>query len=343
MENMHRVILIGAGPLGLKVAKFILERPNLALVGVVDLNPDLAGKKLDDLVEGGSPDFAVSGTIAEALTAAGENVDAAVITTVSSVRKILPTIREVADHKLPMVTTCEELSYPWVRHPVEAEEIDKVCRENGVACLGTGVNPGFLMDYLPSVLSAIHQRVDHVLVERVQDASVRRVPFQKKIGAGLTHGEFSAAKENGTLRHVGLPESLDMIAAALGFDLDESAETLEPVLAPADLNVGYKPIRSGEPSGVEQIATGVLDGREVIRLRFRAAVGEEKSYDRIRITGNPGAELEIKGGVNGDVATSAITVNAIRSAIRANPGLRTMLDSPVPACFGGNVREMAAV
>lgn len=335
MEIKTKVVLIGAGPLGLKVANFLIKRPNLALVGVVDLNPDLVGKKLNELIEGASSDFSVSSTIQDAIAGSGGGVDAAIITTVSSVKKILPTIKAVAEAKLPIVTTCEELSYPWVRNPEEANQIDEICRANGVACLGTGVNPGFLMDYLPSVLTAIHQDVEHVLVERVQDASIRRIPFQKKIGAGLTHEEFAAAKENGTLRHVGLPESLDMVVDALGWQLDENSESLEPVLASEDLSIGYKPIKKGDPSGVQQIAIGLREGKEVIRLLFRAAVGEERSYDRIVIRGNPGAEMEIKGGVNGDVATSAITVNSIHSVLKAKAGLRTMLDTPVPSCFKG--------
>jgi 2,4-diaminopentanoate dehydrogenase len=340
---MTRIILLGVGPLGIKVARFILERPNLALVGLVDVNPTFAGRPANEFIEGAPAGLAISASLDDAITGAIVKPDVAVVTTVSSIRRILPTIREVASRGLPIVTTCEELSYPWRRHPEEAAEIDRVCRSHGVACLATGVNPGFLMDYLPSVLSSIHQRIDHVLVERVQDASVRRVPFQKKIGAGLSLAQYQAAKADGTLRHVGLPESLDMIADAIGWELEERSETLEPVLAAADLSSGYKPIRKGEPSGVEQIATGTIDGREVIRLCFRAAVGEESSYDRIAIAGDPGAEMTIKGGVNGDIATCAIATNAIRSVLRANPGLRTMLDVPVPSWFCGRTREAAGV
>lgn len=337
---MKKIILIGAGPLGVKVASYIVKRPNLVLVGVVDLDPSLTGKNVSELIPGAPLGVVVFASLDAALEAVAEKPDVAVITTVSSIRRILPTIREVAERGLNIVTTCEELSYPWRQHPEEAQEIDSICKENGVSCLGTGVNPGFLMDYLPAVLTSIHQRIDHVLVERVQDASIRRIPFQKKIGAGLTQGEFEAAKANGTLRHVGLPESLDLIAGAIGWNLDETSETLEPVLAATDIVSGYKPIAQGQPAGVEQVATGILNGREVIRLRFRAAVGEEKSYDRIVIQGDPGVQTIIDGGVNGDVATSAITTNAIHAAVRANPGLQTMLTTPVPTWFIGVAEEL---
>jgi 2,4-diaminopentanoate dehydrogenase len=303
----------------------------------------MAGMSLADLVAGGSPEVGVFPSLEAAIEASPVRPDVAVVTTVSSIARILPTIRQVAEQKLNIVTTCEELSYPWRQHPEEAQEIDRICRTHSVTCLGTGVNPGFLMDYLPAVLSSIHQRVDHILVERVQDASVRRVPFQKKIGAGYTLEEFEREKARGTLRHVGLPESLDMVAAAMDWRLDQTDQTLEPVLAEADLHTGYKPIRQGDPAGVEQVATGRIGGREVIRLRFRAAVGEEKSYDRIFIQGSPGAELSIAGGIHGDIATSAITANAIRSAARAQPGLQTMLDVSTPTWFAGRARETSDV
>lgn len=329
-----RIILVGAGPLGLKVANFILERPNLELAGVVDLNPDLKGKSAADLIEGAPADCQISSTVSEALERSGGAVDAAVVTTVSSIHKIQPTLQTLAECRLPVVTTCEELVYPWIRNPEVAESIDAVFKANGVACLGTGVNPGYLMDYLPVVLTSIHQRVDHVLVERFQDASIRRIPFQKKIGAGLSMEEFEAAKTAGTLRHVGLLESLDMIAAAMGCEVDSSEETLTPVLAAGEIENGYVPIGKNQPAGVEQIATAMKNGREIIRIHFRAAVGEPASFDRIEVKGLPGAIMEIRGGVNGDIATSAITVNAISSILRATPGLRTMLDVPVPGYIG---------
>lgn len=331
---MIHVIQIGVGPLGRQITRYILEREGLALAGAVDLDPSLHGRDVGEVCEVGPVGVTVSGSLGEALATAGGKADVAVLATVSSIGRLVPQVEEAAAAGLDIVSTCEELSFPWKRHRSAAEAIDRVCREHGVACLGTGVNPGYLMDYLPSVFTSIMQRVDHILVERVQDASARRIPFQKKIGAGLQIAEFEANQVAGTLRHVGLPESADMIAHAMGWELDESTETLEPVLARTVITSGYKPIAQGEPAGVQQVATGIMDGREVLRLMFRAAVDEPKSYDRIRIQGVPNVDVTIDGGVNGDVATCAITVNAIRSIVKTEPGLKTMLDAPVPAWFG---------
>lgn len=331
---MIRVIQVGVGPLGRQVVRFMSERDGLELVGVVDTDPSLQGRDVGEVCEIGTLGLPIARSLRERSPSGGLAGDVAVIATVSSIDRLVPQVETAARAGLHVVSTCEELSFPWKRHRAAARAIDRVCRENGVACLGTGVNPGYLMDYLPSVFTAIAQRVDRIEVERVQDASRRRIPFQRKIGAGLTAAEFEESRQAGTLRHVGLAESADMIAHAMGWELDEESETLEPVLATEDLTSGYRPIARGEPAGVEQVASGRLGGREVLRLTFRAAVGEPRSYDRIRIHGLPGVDTTIDGGVNGDVATCAITVNAIRAVVRAEPGLRTMLDTPVPAWFG---------
>ncbi len=330
---MINIIQAGAGPLGLHVSKFILEREGLNLVGVVDLDPELTGKDIGELAGVGAKGVTVSGSLDEAIQKAGNQPSVGVLTTVSSIKRIIPTIEEFAAKKLDIVTTCEEMSYPWQQHPEEAEQIDKICRDQGVTCVGTGVNPGFLMDYLPSALLSICQDVEYVEVKRIQDASSRRIPFQKKIGAGLTHDEFEQEKEKGTLRHVGLPESADMIAGAMNLKFDENNETLDKVLAEEQLTSGYKTIEKGEPCGVEQITRGIVDGKERVRLHFRAAVGEGESYDKVTVKGNPGFESVIPGGINGDVATSAITVNTINAVYRSDSGLKTMLDIPVPAWF----------
>jgi len=338
---MIRVLQFGIGPLGRQIVRYMLEREGLELVGVVDRDTTLHGQDVGKVCGIEPVGVLVSPTLAEALASAADRPDVAVIATVSSVRELVPQVEAAAAAGLHVVSTCEELSFPWKRHRQAAEAIDQACRQNRVSCLGTGVNPGYLMDYLPSVFTSIMQRVDHIEVERVQDASKRRVPFQKKIGAGLTPEAFEANRAAGTLRHVGLPESADMIAYAMGWELDENTETLEPVLATRDITTGYKPIARGQPAGVEQVATGAIGGREVLKLTFRAAVDEEKSYDRIRIRGVPDVDTTIDGGINGDVATCAITVNAIAAIVRTEPGLRTMLDTPVPAWFGKHARAFA--
>ncbi|MEJ2703038.1 MAG: hypothetical protein P8Z79_11415 [Sedimentisphaerales bacterium] len=328
---MISTVHVGMGPLGQKVVRYAVERGGFEIVGAVDPDPEKAGKDLGSLCGLDPLGIIVRDNLKEATE--GRSVDVALVTTVSSLVALETQVAKLAAAKLNVVSTCEELFFPWKTNPRVAGRIDEVCRRNGVACVGTGVNPGYLMDLLPTFLTGLCQNVSKVEVWRVQDASVRRVPFQQKIGAGLTLDEFEAKRKAGTLRHVGLPESVDFIAERLGWKLDRKTESLEPVVADGPIDTGYKPILKGMACGVQQIGRGFVDKREVITLNFRAAVGEPESYDEIHIDGEPAIRSRIAGGVNGDVATCAITLNTVRSILQASPGLKTMAQIPPIAFF----------
>jgi 4-hydroxy-tetrahydrodipicolinate reductase len=327
---MINVIQIGVGSLGQQIVKYALQRRGLNLIAAVDPDPKKAGKDLGTLCGLKPIGVTIQDTIDEVHNI--ESVDVALITTFSGLERIKSQVAEVAEIGLHIVTTCEELSYPWGRQAEIAQHIDETCKKNGVACLGTGVNPGFLMDYLPVVLTSVCQKVNQVRIERVQDASNRRIPFQKKIGAGLDSKQFQAKKKEGRLRHVGLKESVQMIAAALHWELDSIEESLHPVLDAVSVNSGYDSM-NGAARGVEQTGKGIIDDEEKITLYFKAAVGEEKSYDKIEIFGVPSFTSVIEGGIHGDVATSAIVVNAILAILKVTPGLKTMLEMSVLPYF----------
>jgi 4-hydroxy-tetrahydrodipicolinate reductase len=332
---MIEIVHVGLGPLGQEMVRSAVERESFRIVGAVDIDPAKAGKDLGELCGVGALGVPVSGSLEEAIR--GKSPRVAVVTTVSSLAALEPQLATLARAGLPVVSTCEELFFPWRRQPQLAHRIDRTCRDHGIACVGTGVNPGFLMDYLPAVLTGLGQKVTGVRVWRIQDASVRRVPFQQKIGAGLTTREFEARVKAGTLRHVGLPESVDFIAARLGWELDQTTESIEPVMADQEVKSGYKPIAQGMVRGVYQVGRGFKAGEELITLTFRAAVGEPESYEEIRIEGEPAFRSCIAGGVNGDIATCAVTLNAVRSILAVGPGLKTMADLPTPSWFAPSV------
>ncbi len=328
---MINTVHVGIGPLGQKMLRYAVERGCFNIVGAIDPDPEKAGKDLGQLCCIEPLGITIRDNLADAIK--GQSVDVALVTTVSSLVALENQVAELANAKLNIVSTCEELFYPWKSNPDVAKRIDDICRQNGVACVGTGVNPGYLMDLLPTVLSGLCQNVRKVEVWRVQDASVRRIPFQQKIGAGLTLEQFEAKREAGTLRHVGLPESVDFIAERLGWKLDKNTESLKPVIAESQIDSGYKPIAKGMACGVHQVGRGFVGDREVIRLNFKAAVGEQESYDQVHIDGEPEIKSRISGGVNGDIATCAITLNAVRSILQAGPGLKTMAQIPPIAYF----------
>ncbi|MHC4741320.1 MAG: NAD(P)H-dependent amine dehydrogenase family protein, partial [Planctomycetota bacterium] len=312
---MIDTIHLGIGPLGRKMVQYAVKRGCFNIVGAVDPDPEIAGKDLGELCDTGPLGITVSSNLDEAI--ANRKPQAAIVATVSSLTAFESQAVELAGAGINIVSTCEELFFPWKTQPEISERIDEICRKYGVVCLGTGVNPGYLMDFLPTVLSGACQSVESVKVWRVQDASVRRIPFQQKIGAALTLEEFEVKKQAGTLRHVGLPESVDFIAERLGWKLDRNEETLEPVIAEQDIESGYRPISKGMARGVHQVGKGFVGEREVITLTFKAAVGEPESYERILIEGEPEIDSRIAGGVNGDIATCAITLNMVRPVLHS--------------------------
>jgi 4-hydroxy-tetrahydrodipicolinate reductase len=325
---MTKILQVGLGPLGQKTVQYAVAR-GMKIVAAVDSSPNLVGRDVGEVCGLKKMGVKIAPTVKEALKK--KKADIAVVTTVSSLSRLEGIVLDIAKEKLSIVSTCEELSFPWKVQSARAKKIDKICKKYKISLLGTGVNPGFLMDFLPTVMTGVSKSVEKVEVVRVQNASVRRIPFQQKIGAALTIEEFKKKEKEGTLRHVGLPESVDFIAARMGWKLTKKTETLEPVIADQEITVGYKPIKKGMACGVEQIGRGYVGNKEVITLHFRAAVGEPKSYDTIRVSGEPNINSTIEGGVNGDVATCAITLNAIHSVLLAKPGLVTMSDIPAVA------------
>lgn len=325
------VLQVGLGPLGIKVSQFIAERSGISIVAAVDKNPQLIGKKLSELSDTLSSDISISGSVEDALS--GVEADVAILTTVSDMERITPQIEEVVRFGLPVVSTCEELSYPKVCAPELTQRIDEAAKAQNVGVVGTGVNPGFLMDSLPTFLTSVCQKVESIRVNRYQNAAYRRIPFQNKIGAGCTLEQFAEKKAAGTLRHVGLTESMQFIANNLGWELSKTEDIIEPVIAEKDINENGAQVTKGLATGVCQVGRGYVNGEEKITLVFQAAVGEAASYDEVIIEGSPEICSKIVGGVNGDVATCAITVNATRQILKAQPGLRTMEDIPLVSYF----------
>jgi 4-hydroxy-tetrahydrodipicolinate reductase len=318
-----RVLLVGLGPLGRAIAADLVALGRDELAGAVDVDPKLVGAPLRELVPGAAPKLVVEKDLARALRPA--RFDAALVTTVSELERAVPTFRTLLGDGLTVVSTCEELTWPALHRPELARELDLLARERGARLLGTGVNPGFLMDAFPLVASAATRGVRRVLVERVQDASKRRVPFQEKIGACRTLAEFQRLAAAGRLRHVGLAESLHMLAAGLGLALERTEETLEPVVAERELESALGHVPPGAAAGVRQTARGFVADELVLELVFQAALGQADPRDRIVIDGDPPLELVWRGGVHGDAATSAVVLAAL-PALQALPaGLHTML------------------
>lgn len=327
MKGEIRVIQYGVGPIGAGIVRLLLDKPAFKLVGAVDVDPAKVGKDLGQVVSAGRDlGLLVTGD-APALLRAG--ADVVVHSTTSYLTDVMNQLLECLQAGIHVISTCEELAYPFRKHPDLSQRLDRCAREHNVALLGTGVNPGFAMDKLVLTLATVCQRVDQVSVHRVVDAARRRLPLQRKVGAGLTPEEFHHRVAAGTLKHHGLPESAAMIADALGLRVDRIEETIEPVIAAEPVRSQELEVPAGRVAGVRQVARGLADGAESVRLELEMYIGAREPLDAISLSGLPDLNLTIPGGIHGDLATAAVVVNCIPALLEAKPGLRTSRDIPM--------------
>jgi 4-hydroxy-tetrahydrodipicolinate reductase len=340
MKKQVRVVQMGLGPIGNKVTQVLAERADLPIVGAIDTDPAKVGQDVGTLA--GLPALGVKVSADMKKVLGGKDVDVVVLTTTSGLGPTYAQLKQLLPYGVNVISSCEELCYPWLTDPKISAKIDQLAKDNKVAVLATGVNPGFLMDFLPIVMTGVCRDVRKVTVERIQDATFRRIPFQQKIGAGLTVPAFHEKVKAGTLRHVGLTESMHMIASCLGWKLDKTDEAITPIIAERQVKTGGMVIEPGGVLGVQQLGKAIAGGKEVVTMIFRAAMGEPGSRDRIVIEGTPTIDTSIQGGVNGDVATCAILTNAIPALLRARPGLRTMVDIEPPRFISSSAKKMHA-
>jgi 2,4-diaminopentanoate dehydrogenase len=333
MPNI-RVLHFGLGPIGAAIVKQIAARPGLKIVGAIDVDAAKVGRDLGDVVGFGKRlGLRVQDNAAKALKAA--RPDIVVHCTSSLIKKVMPQIETILESKAAIISTTEELSYPGHTHIRLSRQIHAWAKKARVAVLGTGINPGFAMDALPIMLTAVCERVDRVEVNRVQDARLRRLPFQQKIGAGLTTEQFQKKVRDGSVRHVGLTESIAMIADALGWPLDRISDEVQPKLAMVTVASEFLAVDPGYVCGIVQEGVGYRKGRPAIRLRLEAYLGAPESYDSVDIEGLPSLSMKIAGGIQGDLGTASIVVNSIPRVLAASPGLHTMRDIALPSFFPG--------
>lgn len=321
------VVLMGLGEIGQAIARAALTRPELQIVAAVDRDPAKAGRTLAELIGVAAPDVKVTSDLAAALARAKGGGGVVLHATGSRFEDVAPELERCVRAGLSVVSTCEELAWPWLRDEAAADALDALCEQKNVAVLGAGVNPGFVLDRLPAFLGHVTGPVHHVRGLRVVDASKRRAALQRKIGAGLTEDAFHDAAEKGDVGHLGLSESAALVATGLGLGLDEVDEELVPLVAEEDADTGVVAVRRGQVAGISQVARVYADQREVVRLELVIAIGAEDPRDEVELDADPPVKVVIPGGVAGDRATAAVIVNAA-AAVTELRGLVTVLDLP---------------
>jgi len=339
MENV-RIVLYGVGAMGSRIAKLLLKKKGVEIVGAIDVAKEKVGTDLGDVLDIGKRlGIMVSNNPDGVLSKA--NADVVIHSTTSFLEQTYPQIAAAIKHGANVISTCEELSYPYATEPELTEKLDELAREHSVTVLGTGINPGFLMDTRVITLTSVCQEIEQIKATRIMNAAMRRTPFQKKIGAGLTVNEFKERIEKKTITgHVGLTQSIAMIANALKWKLDKiEVDPVEPVIAETQVESEAVKVEPGQVAGLRQCTRGIKEEKEVISLDFQAYIGAKEEYDAITIKGVPNVHEKITPCIHGDSGTVAIIVNSIPKVMNAVLGLVTMKDLPVPSAALEDMRK----
>ena len=334
MDNI-RVAVWGFGAMGGGIAKVLLEKKGVEITGVCDIHPARVGKSIFELLgveRGERRDVTVCDDINK--VAARGAADICVIATDSFTKKVFPKIKLVVENGINVICTAEEMSYPKANQPELAEEMDKLAKANGVSILGTGINPGLMMDLLESVQC-----------RRVNSLSPFGPAVMEEQGVGLSIKAFEQGVEDGSLAgHVGFAESVGMIAEALGWKVDKFEQQMKPIVTTVDRKSPYGFAKAGDVAGVNMTGQGYVNGELKIDMIHPQQIEPEMegthTGDYIVLKGTPNVSMAINPEVDGGIGTIAMMVNMIPHVINARPGLKTMLDLPVPRAIMGDMRDM---
>lgn len=340
MENV-KVVSFGIGVIGRRLAEHLLSKRDVEIVGAIDIDPNKVGKDLGEVLGRKKLGVVISSDVDRVISST--KPDVVVHTTMSYLKDTFGQFEQLLKHGVNVVSTCEELSYPYDTEKGReyAKKLDALAEANCATILGTGINPGFLMDTLPITLTGACTRVDTIYVTRQMNAATRRIPFQTKIGAGLTVEEFRRKiRSHEITGHVGLEQSIKMIADALAWDVDQiRVETPEPVVLDKAVASDAIKVPKGHNAGTKQKAYGMKAGKALITLDFRAYIGAPEEFDSVVVEGEPPVSQRISPCVHGDFGTIGITANMIPHVINADPGFKTMKDLPLPHATPEHMRK----
>jgi 4-hydroxy-tetrahydrodipicolinate reductase len=329
MTQTLRVVSFGLGPIGLAAARLALSKKSIQLVGAIDVDPNKVGKDLGDLLELGRKTGVLVRGDAEAALKEWKP-DAMLHCTSSFMPVVKDQLLLAAKCGVDVVSSTEELLVPEMQHAQIAKDIDAAAKQGGISVLGTGVNPGYAMDFVAIVASAVTFDVTGVKCTRVVDAGTRRLPLQKKVGAGLSTAEFEQQMATGRFGHIGMRESVALVSKALGFEVDAIEQTVEPVIATEQRVTKFLTVQKGQVAGIRNQGYGKKGGKTIVHLDLSMYVGAPDPRDEVVLDSTPPVHLKFHGGIAGDQATAAILVNNLHGVAAATPGLKTVLDVAPP-------------
>ena len=345
MKNI-KVVIWGFGAMGRGMAEMLLSKEGVEITGVCDLHPDLVGKSIFnalDSVQNSHPEVIVSENIDELLNK--ENCDIVLLATDSYTRKSFSKMKMILEKGINVISTAEEMAYPKAQEPKLAEELNRIAKENSVTVLGTGINPGFIMDLLVVALTGAMTDVTHIEANRVNSLSPFGPAVMEEQGVGITVNKFNKGIEDKSLAgHVGFAESVNMIADAIGIELSGFEQQMAPIVTSINRKSKYGEALKGNVAGVNMTGQGLVDGKVFIDMKHPQQIEPElegtHTGDYINIKGTPEIHMAIKPEIDGGIGTIAVCVNMIPHVLNARPGLKTMIDLPVPRAIMGDMRKL---
>lgn len=342
MENV-KIAIWGFGAMGAGMGRMLLNKKGVDIVGVCDLHPERLGKSVSDvLAMPGCEDVIISGDIEEVLT--GKAIDLCLLATDSFTKGAFDKMKLILEKKINVITTAEEMAYPQAQEPELAKEIHKIAKDNGVTVLGTGINPGMIMDLLVVCLTGCMETVEAIEAKRVNSLSPFGETVMEEQGVGISVEEYEKREAAGEMAgHVGFSESVNMIADAVGWKLDKFEQQMKPILTTIDRKSPYGFAAAGNLAGINMTGQGTVEGEVKINMIHPQQIEPEMegthTGDYISIKGSPEVNMAITPEVDGGIGTIAMCVNMIPHVINANPGLKTMIDLPVPRAILGDMRD----
>lgn len=343
-ENV-KVVIWGFGAMGSGMANMLLKKKGVEIVGAVDIG-EKVGKSIFDYVEverGDRADVKIGSAddyIKEGIA------DIVLLCTDSFVKGAFDKLKLIMEHKINVITTAEEMAYPKAQSPELAEELDKIAKANGVTVLGTGINPGLIMDLLVVIMTGCQESVDHIIARRVNSLSPFGPTVMEEQGIGMTPEDFKSKVEKGEMSgHVGFHESIEMIADAIGWELEKPIkQSMEPIITDVDRKAPFGFAAKGNVAGVAMKGFGKVDGEVKIEMDHPQQIEPEQvgvsTGDYVIIKGNPDINLSNVPEVPGGIGTIAMVCNMIPHVINSRPGLKTMIDLPVPRAIMGDMRDL---
>ncbi len=343
--NNVKVAIWGFGAMGSGMAKMLLKKKGVDIVGVCDVHPQRAGKSIYEVLgveRGNRAEVIINPKIDEVLTE--KCCDICLCATDSFTKNAFPKLKLALEKKVNVISTAEEMSYPQAQNPEIAAELDRIAKENGVSILGTGINPGLIMDLLVVCLTGCMTDVEHIEAKRVNSLSPFGPAVMEEQGVGMKVDAFKQGVEDGSLAgHVGFAESIRMIGDAIGWNVEKFEQQMAPIVTSVDRKSPYGFAAAGDVAGVNMTGQGYVDGEAKIDMIHPQQIEPEMegtyTGDYITIKGTPEVNMCIKPEVDGGLGTIAMCVNMIPHVINADPGLKTMIDLPVPRAIMGDFRN----